>query len=219
MEEKMENKLNYGLDIQLFSDEGTSTDSAVTDSKTDDGNGVVKTGAESKPKTPTEPEKKYTDADVNEIVEEKLAKAKKAQEKAVQEAEKLAKMNAQEKAEHERDQLQTELEELKKKDTLSEMSKVARKMLSDEGINVSDVLLTKIVSEDAEETKGSVDDFISMFNEAVDSAVKNKLKSSTPKSGATAPKSTLTKEQIMAVKDDTERKKLIAQNPELFIRK
>lgn len=47
--------------------------------------------------------KKYSDADVDEIINKKFAKWQKEQEKKISEAEKLAGMNAQEKAEHERD--------------------------------------------------------------------------------------------------------------------
>ena len=48
---------------------------------------------------------KYTDADVDEILNRKFAEWQKKQQKAVDEAQKLATMNATQKAEYERDQL------------------------------------------------------------------------------------------------------------------
>ncbi|MGI6722575.1 MAG: capsid assembly scaffolding protein Gp46 family protein [Anaerovoracaceae bacterium] len=50
---------------------------------------------------------KYTDKDVDEIVNRKRAKWQEQQQKAVDEAKKLAQMDAQQKAEYERDQLQS----------------------------------------------------------------------------------------------------------------
>ena len=53
-------------------------------------------------------EKKYTDADVDKIVKDRLAREKINQQKAVDEAKKLGEMGAQERAEYERDQLKKE---------------------------------------------------------------------------------------------------------------
>ena len=53
------------------------------------------------------------------------------------EAEKLAKMTKEEKAEYKTRKLEKELADLKRQNSLSEMSKTARKMLADEEINLS----------------------------------------------------------------------------------
>lgn len=159
-------------------------------------------------------EEKYTDEDVNRIIQEKLARIKKKQEKDIDEAKKLAEMNAQQKAEYERDKIRKELDELKNQQTLNEMSKTARKMLSDEGINIDDDLLSNLVTTDAEKTKEMVTSFCAMFQKAVASAVKEELKGDTPAKNSN--KKTLTKEQILAIKNAAERKKLIAENIHLF---
>lgn len=135
---------------------------------------------------PAGPEKKYTDEDVDRIVKNRLARAQEQAKKEKEEAEKLAEMNAQQKAEYERDQLKKELEELKRKDALSEMSKVARKMLSDESINISDELLSMMVTTDAQQTKQNVDSFMKMFKADVEAAVKTRLKGEPPRVGATS---------------------------------
>ena len=122
-------------------------------------------------------------------------------------------MNAQERAEHERAELEKKVNELLKKEELANMSKQARSMLSEKGINISDDLLAMLVSTDADKTKSSVDSFITLFQSAVKTAVTEALKGGTPKTGGA---SGITKDQIMAVKNRAERQKLIKENMHLF---
>ena len=97
------------------------------------------------------------------------------------------------------------------------MAKTARKMLSDEEITIPDDIIMNLVSDDAEATKSSVEAFAKVFKEAVQSAVKTALRGDIPRaSTTTAP---ITKEQILAVKDTAERRRLMAENPQLFIRR
>ena len=159
---------------------------------------------------------KYTDADVDEILNRKCAEWQKKQQKAVDEAQKLATMNATQKAEYERDQLKKELEELKRISALSEMSKTARKMLSDNGITISDDLLSVMVTEDAETTKAAVDGFSQMFTQAVEAAVKERLKGDPPRKGSGSGVPAMTKEQIMAIRDPELRQKKMLEHKELF---
>ena len=136
----------------------------------------------------------------------------------VSEAEKLAQMTGEEKAEYRAKKAEQELADLKKQIALGEMAKTARKMLSEENITVPDEIISNLVSDDAEKTKASVESFARVFKEAVQIAVKESLKGNPPKAssgGAT----TVTREQILAVKDRTERQRLIAENPQLFVRK
>ena len=159
---------------------------------------------------------KYTDADVDEILNRKFAEWQKKQQKAVDEAQKLATMNATQKAEYERDQLKKELEELKRISALSEMSKTARKMLSDNGITISDDLLSVMVTEDAETTKAAVDGFSQMFTQAVEATVKERLKGDPPRKGSGSGVPAMTKEQIMAIRDPELRQKKMLEHKELF---
>ena len=159
---------------------------------------------------------KYTDADVDEILNRKFAEWQKKQQKAVDEAQKLATMNATQKAEYERDQLKKELEELKRISALSEMSKTARKMLSDNGITISDDLLSVMVTEDAETTKAAVDGFSQMFTQAVEAAVEERLKGDPPRKGSGSGVPAMTKEQIMAIRDPELRQKKMLEHKELF---
>lgn len=161
-----------------------------------------------------EPEKKYTDEDVNKIIDRKFAEWEKKQSKAKSEAEKLAGMNAEQKEKYENEQLKKQVEELLRKDALGKMATVARGMLGEKNISVSDDLIEMLISDDAEKTKSSVDSFINAFQSAVEKAVKDALKGNPPKK--TSEPASITKEQIMKVKDPLERQKLIAEHMDLF---
>ena len=160
------------------------------------------------------PELKYSDEDVDKIVQKKLAKAKKDKEAAVEEATKLAKMNEDQKAEYDREQLEKELAELRRKDAFYNLSKEASKMLSEHDITADDELLRVVVKDDAEGTKQAVESFVNLFNAKVKEGVKQALSGNSPKYPNTGK--TLTKQQIMDEKDATKRVKLIQQNPQLF---
>jgi len=182
---------------------GKSTDNGAKDGKSKDG-GADGKGAD---------EKKYSDADLDKIINQKFAKWQKDQEKAVSEAKKLASMTEQEKAEHERDEIKKELEALKKANNMAEMGKQARKMLNEDGINIPDDLVNLIIAEDAETTKDTVQQFSKLFKAAVQDAVKEALKGKTPGTGSSG---TITKEQIMKIKDRTERQRMIQKHRDLF---
>lgn len=160
-------------------------------------------------------DKKYSDADVNALIDRKFAEWQKKKDAELGEAKKLAEMDATQKAEYERDKMQKELDLLKKQNLLNEMSKTARGILKESSIEISDGLLSVLVTDNAEATKKNVDLFVQMFNSAVEIEVKNRLKGKAPK-GGTKSGTPLTKEQIMNVRDSAERQKLIMENSELF---
>lgn len=127
-----------------------------------------------------ESEKKYSDKDVNKIINRRLAEWEKKRQKEEDEAKKLAKMNAQEKADYRQKQLEDRIEELENEKALSGMKDEARKMLSEKGINITDNLLAFMVSKDAKETKTAVDSFAELFHAAVNEAVKGKARQKAP---------------------------------------
>lgn len=162
----------------------------------------------------SEGEKKYTDADVDRILSEKFAKWSAKKDKEVDEAKKLESMNAQQKAEYQRDQYEKELNALKKANLMAEMERTARKMLSDDGINCPDELVDMIITDDAEKTKSNVTSFTSLFKSAVQTAVKDALKHKT--TGGSSSGNGVTKESIMAITNRAERQKMIAEHLDLF---
>lgn len=168
-------------------------------------------GGEEKPAE--KPAAKYTDEDVDEILNRKFAEWAKKRDREVSEAQKLAEMGAQEKAEYQRDQLQKQLDELTRKAALADMAKVARSMLEEQDAPADDALVELLISDDAEQTKNAVGAFSKAFHAAVDAAVKDKLRGAPPKRGGA---SGITREQILAVKNRAERQRLINENMDLF---
>lgn len=161
-----------------------------------------------------ESEKKYSDTDLDEIISKKFAKWTAQKEIELSEAQKLAEMDAQQKAEYERDQLQNKLAELEKQSALNQMGKTARSILSEKGISVPDELISVLVTEEAESTKKNVDAFANVFAVAVESAVNEKLKSGTPK--RMAGSKAMTRDEILNIADAKARRKAIQENLELF---
>ena len=163
-----------------------------------------------------ETEKKYTDAEVDKIVQDRLAREQKKREKEVAEAEKLAKMNEKERYDYEVSELKKELDALKAEKSRSEMMTTARHMLANDGLNVSDELIGVLVTSDAEQTNEAVKAFSKLLKEEIDKGVKAQLAGGNPKKGST---SALTREQIFAIKDPNKRLKAIEENMELFNQK
>lgn len=159
-------------------------------------------------------EKKYSDNEVDKIVKAKKSQWEKETEKAITEAEKLAEMNEQQKAEYERDKLQKELDILKNDKMLNEMAVVARGMLREENIVIDDELLGMIISTDAEKTKGSVTSFIKGFKKAVEEQVNDMVKRPEPR----ASKSITAKgrSDILGIANQDDRIAAIARNLEQF---
>lgn len=102
------------------------------------------------------------------------------------EAEKLARMTKEQKAEYKAQQMEKELNRLKAEKARNELAATARKMLADENIAMPDTLLTYIVGEDAEKTKAAVDDFVKLFNDAVGKELKKSARQETPREGSRA---------------------------------
>lgn len=191
------------FNLQLFAEDAPAqgAESQETDPKSGEGKPAEKPAA------------KYTDDDVNEILNRKFAEWAKKRDKEVSEAQKLAEMGAQEKAEYQRDQLQKQLDELTRKAALADMAKVARSMLEEQDVPADDALVELLISDDAEQTKNAVGAFSKAFHAAVDAAVKDKLRGAPPKRGGA---SGITREQILAVKNRAERQRLINENMDLF---
>ena len=194
--------------LQLFADE-TSNENENPETE----NAQKKEGQENQEKNKAS-EKKYSDEDLNAILDKRFARWKADQEKEKAEAKRLAEMNAQERAEAERDKVQKELDELKAKNAIAEMTNEARKMCAEHDINVGEDLLSVLVNQDADKTKKAVDSFVKMFEQEVEKAVKEKLKGNGPKRGGS--NKGVTRESILNITDPMERQRMIAENMDLF---
>ena len=162
---------------------------------------------------PKQPEKKYTDAEVDKIVQDRLAREQKKREKEVAEAEKLAKMNEKERYDYEVSELKKELDALKAEKVHAELAKTAKDLIQNElNVRPQDGLADALVRDTAEATNEAVKGFIAFFNEYF----KLKVSGSEPKKGGT---SALSREEIFNIKDPNKRLKAIEENMELFNQK
>ena len=188
-------------------------DTEVTEEVTEEGNEVTEEEQQS--------EKKYTDEDVNAIIDKKFAKwqkekddALKAKEEAIEEAKKLEKMNAEEKQAHEKEKLEKELAEYKRKDQFYQLSREASKMLSEHQISADDELLEVLVKDDAEGTQSAVNSFVDLLNSKVEEGVKKALSGKSPKVHASKGKA-VTAEEFKNM-TYSEKVQLKTDNPEMY---
>lgn len=157
--------------------------------------------------------KLYTDDDVDKLINRKFAEWQAKKDQEINEAQKLAEMNEQQKSDYKLQKLQKELDEYKNRETLSEMAKTARAILSEQNINIPDELVSVLVTTDADTTSENVKAFAKAFQSAVSQAVDSKISHREPKTGGSK---SITKNDIMAIKDTAARQKAIAENIELF---
>lgn len=164
-------------------------------------------------------EKTFTQAELDAIIQKEKAKAKRSAEKEYQakmdEAEKLRKMNADEKAKYEAEKQAAYIAELEAKINRSGLEKEASKMLSESGIAASDEILAFVVKDSAESTQEAVNGFAELVNQLADNKVKEMLKGKTPRKVEQSTTGAITKEQFdrMGYKD---RNELLQSNPELY---
>lgn len=178
------------------------------------------TGTEEETKTT---EKLLSQEEVNKLVAQAKSKGQEEGKKAaettiaekVEQAKKLAKMNEDEKKQFEFEQLQKELNDLKKKDAYHGLSKEASKMLAEQSIQVDDDLLSFVVKDTAEDTRTAVNSFVSLINAKVEEGVKKALSGKAPAFN-NGTNNAMTKKDILQIKDSSERIKAIQNNPQLF---
>lgn len=173
--------LKKKINLQLFAEPDP------TDSPADPGKGEP-------PAEPPkdEPDKKYTDDEVDKIVQERLAREKAAHEKAIEEArkeaEKLAKMNADQKKQYEIEKQQeenkrllAENEKLKAEAARVELSKTAADILQKADYDATPDVLALVVGDDAETTKANIDAFIKAVETQLKKAEQARATGSTPR--------------------------------------
>lgn len=112
----------------------------------DDGDGTDKGGKSTKT---------YTEDELQTIIKDRLERERAKSKADAEEADKLKKMNADQKAKYELDKLKQELAEARAANARNEMTKAAREQLTDTGIALSDEELSLIVTTEAESTKAN----------------------------------------------------------------
>lgn len=159
-------------------------------------------------------EKKYTDADVDKIINKKFAKWKEEAEKAEKEAEKLRKMNTEQKAEYEAKKQSERIAELEAQINRNGLEKEASKMLFEAGITADETVLDFVVRNNAEDTQQSVQSLIGLVNTLADAKVQTMLVGKTPTKQEETGQG-ITKEQFRKMGYQS-RNELFQTNPELY---
>lgn len=158
-------------------------------------------------------EKKYTDADVNEIINKKFAKWKSEQEAKENEAKKFAKMNPDEKQKYQLDQREQELANREQAIARKELTAEAKAMLSERGLPVE--LVAVVDLSNAEVVTESVANIQKTWEDAVQKGVSDRMKGSAPIKTAPQQSTELTKAQFYRM-SHAEKANLKQTNPELY---
>ena len=180
---------------------------------------VVETETVDNPET-TESDKTFTQDELDRIVQERVkravAKAQKDAEDKIKQAqsegERLAKLTKDERAKEEEAKRLADLEAREKAIAVKELRIETQSLLSDEGLPIE--FLDVVMADTAESVKENIASIRKVFDEAVEKRVNERLTQDKPRRGATA--GAMTKAEILAVKDVSERQRLIAENLELF---
>lgn len=178
--------------------------------------------------TPTEPAAPATGAASNaggtDDVQSKIDEALNAERKkwdaeletrlseAISESERLAKLNADERAEAERKKEQEKFEKERAKYEREKLEFETGKSLMDKGL--SPQFASFLAQDNAETTKANIDAFEKAFNEEVQAAVVDKLKGTVPKAG-TDKAAAITQEAFNKM-SYTERVKLYNEDKETY---
>mgnify|MGYP000052188312 CR=1 FL=1 len=186
--------LKKGFNLQMFADGSGAGAGTGTDAK----GGAEPNANGTKGKDGTEPkepegknkdksgEKKYSDDDVNDIVNKKFAIWKSEHEKEVAEAkaeaEKLAKMNADQKKDYEIEKLKAENEKYKALQVRTELGKEASKQLKEKNIDATAEILDFVVGENAEATSKNIDSFVAIIEKQLALKEAERAKGKTPSS-------------------------------------
>jgi alanyl-tRNA synthetase len=185
-------KKRFPLNLQLFADgdggggtgEGAGASGAGGGAPGDPGTGEGDKGGAGKVTFSAEQQ-----AEVDRILGERLGKAQSKWEKDLQdkldeaktEAEKLAKMNAEQKAEHERQKREKALADRESEISRRELRATALEQLSEKKLPLS--LAEVLVYTDADSTNKSLEAVEKAFREAVEAGVNDRLKGDPPGGG------------------------------------
>lgn len=155
---------------------------------------------------------KALQAEVDRRVTQAMKTAERKADARVKEAEKLAKMNEQQRYEYELDAREKAIQEKEKQLALAENKAMAASILADKGISAK--LVDFVVAEDAETMNSNISLLEAEFKASVKAEVERRLATSTPKKNLPLDQ-TITKEMFSKMKL-TEQANLFKTNPELY---
>lgn len=212
--------MNEGTETQAVGTEAVVADDMVVNVTSElDGQQVAEQTeiVESKVE-PVKEEPTFTQAQVQQMIQDRLAREAKRLEAEQEQAKKLAKMNATEKLQFQLKQKDEELSALKNEQNKSALRATASSLLAGEGITANEDLLGMLVSDDAETTNDNLKAFVEIANSKADELLQAKLRGTAPRvtAGVTQVAPSKSKADILAIKDVNERQKAIEENLELF---
>jgi hypothetical protein len=126
--------------------------------------------------------------------------------------ERLAKLSKDERAKEEENKRLSAIEERERAVAEKEMRIETQTLLAEKGLPSE--FLNVVLAPTAEEVKDNIENLQAIFDSAVETRVNERLTQKAPRMGTGS--ASMTKEEIMAVKDDEERLKLIAAHRNLF---
>ena len=164
-------------------------------------------------------ERTFTRVEFGKAVAAEIAKARasweaeqaEALELAKSEGERLAKLTKDERAREEEAKRLKAIEEREQAIAEREMKMATMALLVEEGLPQE--FLGHVLAPTAEEVKAKISDLRNVFDKEVEKRVNERLVQSTPRRGAV---NGLTKEDIMAIENDEDRQRAIAENIQLF---
>ena len=164
-------------------------------------------------------ERTFTRAEFGKAVAAEIAKARatweseqaEALELAKSEGERLAKLTKDERAREEEAKRLKAIEERERAIAEREMKMATMALLVEEGLPQE--FLGHVLAPTAEEVKAKISDLRNVFDKEVENRVNERFVPSTPLRGAI---NGLTKEDFMAIENDDERQRAIAENIQLF---
>lgn len=169
MDNSTKSKLLVPLNLQYFAEEPPATDPVETDPPTDN------------------PAPTYTEQEFQTKLQEELAKLKAGHDDEVaaarSEAEKLAKMNADEKAKYELEKREQTLTAKEQEIAARELRSETLNMLADKKYNLPAEVIDLVLGEDAETTTKNIETFKQIFDAAVQSVVEERLAGKSPSVG------------------------------------
>lgn len=169
--------LKLKLNLQFFSaDDASGGDNSdgVTADGTDTESVITKLPDDDEVKT-------FTQEEVDDMIKKRVARTEKDKQDAIDEAKKLAGLNAAEKQKYEYDKIKKENDDLKLEKNRYSLGREATKMLTELGVAVDDETLDFVVREDADATKKAVKSFSDLITKKVNEGVKGRLRQETPK--------------------------------------
>ncbi|MCT6826973.1 capsid assembly scaffolding protein Gp46 family protein [Bombilactobacillus mellifer] len=211
------NRLN--MNLQYFAEPNNNQNPAGSNTEPgpkEPGKGGNNTEPNNKqPQNNSQPKLKYTDEDVNNIVKAKLAKAEEKRKADIAEAIKETQMNNEQKKAYEAKKAKQLAEEAMEKLKHYELRDNVRSQLSESGLTLTDSELELVVDKDEESTNAKVEAIKGLCNRIAEQ-VKNDIRKGQTPPADTNPANKMSKNEILAIKDDFQRKKAIADNIELF---